>query len=221
MTDVHTSQPREPRKSKFWIALATLILLAIAAIAIFHAIGRWLVVTDPLDHADAIIILSGGMPARALEGAKIYQQGMAPRVWITRPLNPGDALAKMHIPFEGEESYSRAILIYEGVPENAIRILPQIIVSTEEEVRASISEAQSARLTRVILVTSPPHTRRVRTLWRKLAPAGLHAIVRPASTSDYDPDHWWRTTRDALAVERETLGLLNAWAGLPFRPASH
>ncbi len=196
-------------------------MLAIAGLAIFRTIGRWLIIADPLDHAGAIVVLSGGMPARALEAAKIYQQGMAPQVWITRPLNPGEALAKMNIAFTGEENYSRAILIHEGVPESAIKILAPVIVSTEEEVRAVLAEAQSARASRVILVTSPPHTRRVRTLWRKLAPAGLHAIVRPASTSEYDPDHWWRTTRDALAVERETLGLLNAWAGLPFRPASH
>jgi hypothetical protein len=34
-------------------------------------------------------------------------------------------------------------------------------------------------------------------------------------------DHWWRNTRDALAVVREILGLINLWAGLPVRPHSH
>lgn len=221
MTGIHSSEFREPRKSNSWFALAALLVLAAAGLGIFRGIGRWLIVEDPLDHSDAIVVFSGGMPARALEAAKIYRQGMAPQVWITRPYSPGEPLAKMGIPFEGEESYSRAVLLHEAVPENAIRILPPVIVSTEEEIRAVIAEAQSAHANRVILVTSPPHTRRVRTLWRKLAPPSLQSIVRPASTDEFDADHWWGTTRDALAVERETLGLLNAWAGLPFRPASH
>ncbi len=221
MTFVHEPGKRASRKRGLWIALVALVVLASAAVVVFRGIGRWLVVQDALEHSDAIVVLSGGMPYRALEAAKIYRQGMAPRVWITRPANPGDALGKMGISFEGEESYSRAVLIHEGVPDTAIRILLPVIVNTEDEERAVFAEMQAAHASRAILVTSPPHTRRVRALWRKLAPAGLALNVRPANGDAYDADHWWRTTRDSLAVVRETLGLLNAWAGLPVRPASH
>ena len=221
MTAVHNSQHRGSRNRRFWITTAILLILALAGIIVFRGIGRWLVVEDPLDHSDAIVVLSGGLSYRALEAAKIYRQGMAPQVWITRPASPSEALGKMGISFEGEESYSRAVLLHEGVPDNAIRILAPVIVNTVDEERATIAEMQATRASRVIIVTSPPHTRRVRTLWRKLAPAGLTLIVRPANEDGFDADHWWRTTKDALAVVRETLGLLNAWAGLPVQPASH
>jgi hypothetical protein len=43
--------------------------------------------------------------------------------------------------------------------------------------------------------------------------------VRAAPTDPFAPGHWWRSTGDALDVVRETLGLLNAWAGLPLSHA--
>jgi hypothetical protein len=43
-------------------------------------------------------------------------------------------------------------------------------------------------------------------------------IVRSAPGDPFDPYRWWGNTRDALAVVREFLGLLNLWAGLPVRP---
>ena len=221
VTGFHNSQPRASRKRRVWIATAILLILVLAGIIVFRGIGRWLEVQDPLEHSDAIVVLSGGMPYRALEAANIYHQGMAPQVWITRPANPSDTLGTMGISFEGEESYSRAVLLHEDVPETAIRILAPVIVNTADEERVTISQMQATGASRVIIVTSPPHTRRVRTLWRKLAPAGLLLIVRPANEDGFDADHWWRTTKDAQAVLRETLGLLNAWAGLPVRPASH
>ena len=212
---------RAPNRRPVRLAAAILLILALAAIFIFRNLGRWLVVQDPLDRSDAIVVLSGGMPYRAIEAAKIYRQGVAPQIWLTQPANPAEIMNKMGISFQGEESYNRSVLLHEGVPESAIRILPPEIVNTEDEERAVIAQMQATGARRAIMVTSPPHTRRVRTLWRKLAPPGLVILVHPAVEDEFDANHWWRTTRDSLAVMRETMGLLNAWAGLPVRPATH
>ena len=222
MTEVQNFETRRATlKRSRAIAIALLLFLILLGAATFRGIGRWLVVEDPLDRADAIVVLSGGLPDRALEAARIFRQGMAPQVWLTRPANPAAELDKMGISFEGEEGYSRAVLLHEGVPESAIRILAPEIVNTEDEERAIVAQMQSASATHVIIVTSPPHTRRVRALWRRIAPPGLVLTVRSAAEDDYDASHWWRTTRDSLSVMREVMGLLNAWAGLPVRPASH
>ena len=199
---------------------AVLIILAallVAGVAVTRELGRWLVVQDPLERSGAIVVLSGGMPYRAMEGAKIYMEGIAPQVWLTRSQGPVE-LEELHIDYEGEETYDRKVLIHEGVPGSAIRVLEPIIANTVDEERAVFAEMRRSGVDRVIIVTSPPHTRRVRTLWRKLAPNGLEAIVRASSTDHYDANHWWRNTRDALDVVREVLGLLNAWAGLPLKP---
>ena len=93
-------------------------------------------------------------------------------------------------------------------------------MNTEQEVNEIIREMQRLGKTKVIIVTSPPHTRRVRTLWKRLAARQNQAIVRAAFEDPFDVDHWWCNTRDTFSVEREMMGLLNAWTGLPVRSNS-
>ena len=69
----------------------------------------------------------------------------------------------------------------------------------------------------VIIVTSKPHTRRVRYLWKRLVGDNPRLIVRYASDDSFDAGHWWRSTKDGLDVVREVLGLANATLGFPAR----
>jgi len=191
--------------------------LALAAV-IFFGLGRWLVVEDPLAKAQAIVVLSGAMPLRAVEAAKLYREGYAPEIWLTHSTEPGKTLEEMGIPFFGEDRYNKLLLIHEGVPAEAIHVLDPPIVNTADEIRAAAAALKPGNNATVILVTTKAHTRRVRLLWCRLAPGRARAIVRAASTDPFDPGHWWRTTSDALDVVREFLGLVNAWAGLPLHP---
>jgi len=204
--------PRNWRR--FILAAIACILLAFALVA-FFGVGRWLVVEDPVGKARAIAVLSGSMPVRALEAAKLYREGYAQEVWLTYTAEPGESLKAMGIAFEGEEVYSARVLIHEGVPARAIHVLEPPILNTADEIRVIRKALEQKKDRSVILVTSKPHARRVRLLWRKLAPGEYRAIVRAASEDPFDPRHWWRSTGDALDVVREVLGLMNAWAGLP------
>ncbi|HXO88803.1 MAG TPA: YdcF family protein [Candidatus Acidoferrales bacterium] len=205
------------------IGIAALIVFAIlccVAFVAFRGTGRWLVRQDPLAKADEIVVLSGTMPARAEEAGRIFQMGYAPQVWVSTPDSPREELAAMGIPFSGEEDYSRAVLIQEGVPADAVKIFPQPIVDTENEIEEISAQMRRDGKTSAIVVTSPQHTRRVRVLWSKLAGGNLRLIVREAPQDAFDADHWWRNTRDTFSVVRELLGILNAWLGLPVRPHS-
>src|SRR5580704_6492395 len=71
----------------------------ILAVLIFFGVGRWLVVEDPLMKARAIMVLSGSMPLRAIEAAKLYREGYAPEIWLTHSSEPGKTLEEMGIPF--------------------------------------------------------------------------------------------------------------------------
>ncbi len=144
--------------------------------------------------------------------------GYAHEVWISRPESPAEELNAMGIRFLGEEDYSGEVLVHAGVPAAAIRIFPNPIVNTEQEVDEVIQEMREHNKSTVIIVTSPQHTRRVRALWQKIAGGNAKLIVRAAFEDPFDADHWWRNTRDSLSVMREMLGLANVWAGLPVRP---
>ncbi len=196
------------------------VILLLLAVAGWRRAGHWLVREDPLARADAVVVLSGGMPFRAEAAAKLVQMGYAPEIWVSRPAGAQAELAALGIHFVGDEEYDREVLLHGRVPPDAIHIFPDVIVDTEQEVEEIAREMQRTGKTKVIIVTSPPHTRRVRALWAELVPKDRTAIVRAAYEDPFDADHWWRNTRDALSVTREVLALMNAWAGLPIRPHS-
>jgi uncharacterized SAM-binding protein YcdF (DUF218 family) len=203
-----------------WLARGGIFILIIAAAAlVFFKIGSWLVVQDPLAHADVIIVLSGDLPVRAMQAAEIYKAGYADQVWVSPPISPVDTLKSMKISFLGEDFYNEKVLLAGGVRPDAIRVMDKPSANTEEEVREISTWLRNNNFHTAIVVTSKPHTRRVRTIWGKLIGSEPRLIVRFASQDAYDGAHWWRHTHDALDVVRETLGLFNAWAGFPLRPS--
>jgi uncharacterized SAM-binding protein YcdF (DUF218 family) len=207
-------------KLRRWLILAGVFVVTAAIVfLVFFGIGRWLVIQDPLVHADAIVILSGHLPDRALEAARLYNARYAEQVWISQPVSPAEELKTMKIFFLGEDFFNEKVLLAKGVPADAIRILERPSANTEQEVREIREFLRRNNFSKVILVTSKAHTRRVRAIWNKLVGPDPQAVVRFANEDSYDGTHWWRHTQDALDVVRESLGLLNAWAGFPLRPS--
>jgi uncharacterized SAM-binding protein YcdF (DUF218 family) len=215
--DTSANSVGHKRHRRWVLLLIALLVFAIGAIA-FREGGYWLVREDPLQKGDVIVVLSGGLPYRANGAANIFRSGYAPEVWVSRPEGPQQDLAALGVHFVGEEEYNREVLIRQGVPDSAIEILPDIIVDTQEEVSEISREMRRTGKHTAIIVTSPEHTRRVKALWAKLVGDDPRLIVRSAPGDPFDPNRWWGNTRDALAVVREFLGLLNLWAGLPVRP---
>jgi len=204
-------------RRRAWIAAAALVVIIAAAWAI-RGVGQWLVVQDALEPAQAIVVLSGRMPVRAREAAEIYREGFAAQVWITRPASPEEELRQMGIGFVGEEFYNQRVLIQLGVPTDAIRVLDKPVINTEQEVLEISDALRQEGGSKVIVVTTKPHTRRVKAIWKRLVGNSPRLMVRYASQDGYDGAHWWRRTSDALDVVRELLGLANAWAGFPVQP---
>jgi len=206
---------------RFSLRIATLIVLialCAASVLAFRGVGRWLVREDALSPAEVIVVLSGSMPWRAEEAARIFLLGDAREVWVTQPEAPRGELASMSIQYLGEDYFNREVLIHSGVPDAAVRTIPDPIVDTQDEVEEVAREMRREGKTSVIIVTSPQHTRRVKTLWLELVGDNPRAIVRAAHQDSFDADHWWRNTQDTFSVARELMGLTNAWLGLPVRP---
>jgi len=184
-----------------------------------RSVGHWLIVEDPPHNVRAIVVLGGGLPFRAIEAAAIYKQGWADEVWLTQGRLAIEQLTleQLGVAVTGEDEYSRRVLLRRGVPDSAIRVLPERNDNTADEIRTTARHLAASGGGQVIFVTSKFHTRRVRYLWRLLAADSAAALVRYTPDDPFDADGWWLTTRDAMAVAREYFGMLNAWAGFPLR----
>jgi uncharacterized SAM-binding protein YcdF (DUF218 family) len=212
------------RRATRVVVIAALVALVISAGVTLsvRALGRWLVVNDAMARASAIVVLGGGYPFRALEAASLYREGWAPEVWLPRSADPNRDAALMRLGFEPvvEHASSAAVLAHRGVPAAAVRVLPGVVQSTADELEVVAAELARRSGDTVVLVTSPPHTRRVRATWRAVVGRAPRAIIHYAQDEPFDAGRWWGNTRDALDVSREVFGLMHVWAGLPLRSAS-
>lgn len=205
---------------RFLVSMVTLALLAGAGYWTVRHVGRWLVVSDPLQHARAIVVLGGSMPFRAMEAAAIYRQGWAPEVWLFREKTDAavKTLAQLGIHLTPEEEYNQQVLERLGVPQDAIRILEPPTTNTVSEVTLIAGELRREGADKAIVVTSPVHTRRTKAIWRILVGDHPQALLRADTFEPSDPDHWWRTTNDVEAVVHELLGLINTHLGFVAKP---
>src|SRR5438445_9705133 len=155
MTSSENSTTRVRLRKRYWAILAAAGCSVLALVlAAFLGIGRWLVVGVPLEKARAIAVLSGRMPLRAIEAAKLYRQGYAPEVWLTHSSEPGVSLKRMGISFAGEDYYNARVLVHEGVPPEAIHVLEPPVVNTADEIKVLAAMLAPEKDRTVILVTT-------------------------------------------------------------------
>jgi len=197
------------------VLLPVLVAVALAGVALgVPALGSALVVTDPLQPSDAIFVLDGGTPTRELEAATLYRLGYAPRVVVARGRDTISTARRV----SGEPSrQERAVRVlrHVGVPDAAIVTLSEEVDNTLQELAADFSFAARTGLRRVILVTSPNHTRRVRMIWNARHERAIPALVYATSWEPYDPRRWWASRRTLGETIHEALGIVHFMLGSP------
>jgi uncharacterized SAM-binding protein YcdF (DUF218 family) len=180
-------------------------------------LGSYLIVEMPLEKADAIVILGGGAPFRAMEAARLYHSGYALRIVLTqaRQLEEYDAFEKLGIaPPTEEKSYNQKVLLRLGIPSHAVLVLDGRSDNTKDELAEVGRWLKAQHGYRVLLVTSKIHTRRVNKLWESVRGDGLHGIVVYSRDDPFDPKKaWWKDRQYAGRVLHEYLGLVNYWLG--------
>jgi uncharacterized SAM-binding protein YcdF (DUF218 family) len=207
---------------RIFAVLGALALLALSAgFALLLGVGHWLVKEDSLQKANAIAVLSGNFPARALEAASLYRNGYAGEIWLTHPGAQSEALAEMGIHYPSEADFNYQVLRRQGVPAKAIHVLDAPIINTLDELDVISSTLRQKSSASVIVVTNKAHTRRVHELWNRLDSARGKIIVHGIANDDFQPSAWWRRTGDTHQVIHEILGMINVWAGLPMQSALH
>lgn len=194
-------------------AAATIVVLALAVVA-GRAAGPFLVVADPVPaRADAIVVLAGSVPDRALEAARLWQRGVAPRIVTTRTrLPPGEPALRAHgVRLPEEHERLATALAGLDVPPDVLTVLRTRADSTVSEARVVARWACRHGTRSLVVVTSPAHTRRARLILRRLLPPDTALAIVPASDDPFPAATWWRDRRAAKYVLREWEKLAHFW----------
>lgn len=180
------------KRKRCWLFACTLLILITIINPIWLPwIGKFLVVADPLQKSDALVILAGDENERIAAGVQLFQQGLAKWFILTD--------MKMPIP-NSEGIYSTNVkskVTRQGVPAEYILIVPGQVSTTEDEALRVKEFILSQGFRSLIVVTSPYHTRRARMLLREaFRGSGVYLIVRPSSPSSYQADAWWQSPKN-------------------------
>lgn len=194
------------------VAVPLLIILVLVA----PRAGTWLVVSDPLQKADAIVVLGGTMYERQLEAIDLLNEGWAPRIYLFREISDwGEReLMARGVPYLRPIDLQIDAMLKLGVPRDAIHVLDQAN-STAEESTHVLQLVTREKYARVIIVTSKQHTRRARLVMRRrLDDAGAQVIVRPSRYDLSEVDRWWANRSTLRFTLFEAQRLLGYWIGV-------
>lgn len=191
-------------RSRKWSLL--LIIFIFLSLVIFRQfllinIAGFLIVSDPLARTDIIVALTGS-DERVRYAVALFQQGLSPRLAFTGG-NDKPLLSKW-----GYSDIAEAYAVKQGVPEDAIFKISSIGGTYEEavQIRKFLKEhgLQSA-----IIVSSPPHMRRVQMIFHSVIGPQVRLILAavPLESSYFDLQHWWRDKESLQSVVMEYLKL--------------
>jgi uncharacterized SAM-binding protein YcdF (DUF218 family) len=167
--------------------------------------GAWWVVNEPLEKSQAIVVLGGDSPAgdRVRHAVELYRQGWAPQIVCSGTLLRYDFSESTLM-----ESEARRM----GVPGDALLVVPASGESTLEEALVLRRFLTEHKLNRIIVVTSDFHTRRSRTILRKvLGQAGFDVRLSACSDVRFSPRTWWQQREGKKQMVLEILKSVVTW----------
>jgi uncharacterized SAM-binding protein YcdF (DUF218 family) len=182
-----------------------LILLSVVSMWGLPQSGSFLILREPLEQVDAIVVLAGNAPNRLPHGLRLYREGYARFVVVS------DENVRTHgMDLTWSDVY-RAGLSAPELPEEALVVLRDPLpTSTLDEAERTALILRDRNWRSAILVTDPFHSRRAALMFRaKYARHGLHVISSPAEVDELNLDHWWQHPRTATHVLEEWTKLVS------------
>lgn len=172
------------------------------------------IVREVPQPADAIVVLAGGVncqtgelsaqsSARLDHGLTLWQAGWASTLTLSDYTPPSSK------PCPSVATLSRQIITQRHGAQGPRTLILDSVQSTRDEAEQAAALAQRQGWKRVLLVTSPTHSRRALLLFRQL---GVPVVSVPASsTFDTSLPTYWERRLAAYEVGRELGGLVKAW----------
>ena len=190
---------------------ATWAVGAIAAFAllvrflVLPALPDWLAARDTPQPSDLAIALGGDFSGSREAGAA--------RLWRERRANAilcsgRDLLWHMN-EAEAMAAHARAL----GVPADRI-LLSRSGENTAEEAARILALIRGRGVRSVLLVTTSPHSRRARTLFRRAwRGSGIRVLSCPVESPYFRRERWWTRVRDRHVILIELLSWVRVGIG--------
>lgn len=189
------------------LAAGALVLAAAAVLA--SQAGSFLVVSRPLARPDAILSLASHEWERLPFAARLAAEHARAAVVLTVPSDV--------TPFNCHDCANRvARLGRRGVAAERIRLVDLRLPGTHGEARAALAFARASGIRRLLIVTSPYHTRRaLATFQHVFDGSGIEIGIAPAEgTSPARPSRWFLAPYDRAYVAYE-------WAAIVYYGWTH
>ncbi|MDB5805291.1 MAG: hypothetical protein JWN73_2613 [Betaproteobacteria bacterium] len=148
--------------------------------------------------SDLIVSLGGDGGQRAQKAADLYRAGFGPHVLLTgMETLPGSHYAEWRV----------HLLRDRGVPGRALMFDSSASNSWEEAVR-TLEVMREHGWERVLVVSDPPHLRRLQWTWDKVFEgSGKKFVLVASNMQNWDADAWWREDNSKHFVASEYLKL--------------
>lgn len=159
-----------------------LLMLLVAALAVFGASAGRMLVVDAPERSDVIIVLAGETDYRPARAMELLDQGYAKRVLIDVPAESrtfgftDSQLAEMYV---------------HGLPQAAsVGICPIVGLSTKAETRDEEKCLAREQGNRILIVTSDYHTRRALCIFRHEIHGKSFSVAASYDDAQFGP-RWW------------------------------
>lgn len=163
------------------LALLALLWLVVAFTPLTHWMAKDLPRRDPLDKADAVFVLASGLQSdgefssssmpRLLRGLELIGEGWAPRL----------ILSELSLPKPRYRDAASKLIDSLGMNVEVLVVGP--VRNTHDEAVAVAELARKHDFERILVVTSPAHTRRAAAA---LEAEGVRVTSVPAQQIDFD-----------------------------------
>lgn len=164
--------------------MCAVVLAALTHSIWFRWMGEYLVRTDALAKADAVLVLAGDLNGdRIAKAAELVKQGYAPVVLVSGPM-----------PIYGANEAALAIdyAVTRGYPRDIFVPMVSSSFSTRDEAHFAGPELRRRAVHRVLIVTSNFHTHRAGGLFRSELGADMDLRMIAARHPHFTPDGWWK-----------------------------
>ena len=174
------------------VSLLSVLFVYAGHVLFLRGAGEFLVVSDPLNKADAIVVLNGDSERdeRLLYAVELWQKGYARKVIISAH----------KVAWQSDEDISewRHALKLNIIPKESLVLAINEADSTREEARMLLPFVIKQGFKSVIIVTSNYHTRRSKKVFQKeWNGSGIQTTVSAAPFYQFHPDDWWKHRSDS------------------------